>query len=105
MDKFVIEGGRALRGSVKVSGSKNAVLPVLAASLLTHEPLVLPNAPDLADVRSMLDVLRDLGSTSQRRADGALAVRSAPAPQDRASWEHVRKMRGSITVLGPLLAR
>ncbi len=105
MDKFVIEGGRTLRGKVKVSGSKNAVLPVLAASLLTDEPVVIPNAPRLSDVESMLDVLRDLGSRVERRADGAIFVQSASTPKDRASWEHVRKMRGSISVLGPLLAR
>ena len=61
MDKFVIEGGRPLRGTVEVAGSKNAVLPVLAASLLTDEPLVIPNAPRVADVRSMLRVLESLG--------------------------------------------
>lgn len=105
MDKFVIEGGRTLRGKVRVCGSKNAVLPVLAASLLTDEPLVIPNAPRLSDVESMLDVLRDLGSTATRRSDGAVLVQSADTPADRATWDHVRKMRGSIAVLGPLLAR
>jgi len=65
MDKFVIEGGRALRGKVRVSGSKNAVLPVLAASLLTEEPLRVPNAPRLSDLDSMLEVLRSLGSRAE----------------------------------------
>ncbi|MCE9593284.1 MAG: UDP-N-acetylglucosamine 1-carboxyvinyltransferase [Planctomycetes bacterium] len=105
MDKFVVEGGRTLRGKVRVGGSKNAVLPVLAASLLTDEPLVIPNAPRLSDVESMLDVLRDLGSTATRRSDGAVLVQSAATPSDCASWDHVRRMRGSISVLGPLVAR
>jgi UDP-N-acetylglucosamine 1-carboxyvinyltransferase len=105
MDKLVIEGGRPLRGSVKVAGSKNAVLPVLAASLLTDEPLVIPNAPRVADVRSMLKVLESLGSRVVQHSDGAIEVCSASVPHSEATWEHVRRMRGSVTVLGPLLAR
>ena len=105
MDKFVIEGGRPLRGRIRCGGSKNAVLPILAASLLSEEPLVIENAPRVADVDSMLEVLRSLGSSAERRADGALVVRSAPLPKDKASWNHVRRMRGSVAVLGPLLAR
>jgi len=105
MDKFVIQGGPPLRGCVRCAGSKNAVLPILAASLLTDEPLVVPNAPRVADVASMLDVLRDLGGSAERRADGAIEVCSAQVPRCHADWNHVRKMRGSIAVLGPLLAR
>lgn len=105
MDKFVIEGGRALRGSVRVAGSKNAVLPVLAASLLTDEPLVVPNAPRVADVKSMLGVLQSCGSTVEQSDDGRIEVCSAAVPKEEASWDYVRKMRGSIAVLGPLLAR
>ena len=105
MDKLVIEGGRALRGRVKTSGSKNAVLPILAASLMTEEPLVIPNAPKLSDVRTMLDVLRDLGSTVTHQDDGSVSMRSAEVPADKAGWENVRRMRGSIAVLGPLLGR
>lgn len=105
MDKFVIQGGLPLRGTVRVAGSKNAVLPVLAASLLTDEPLVIPNAPRVSDVRSMLKVLESLGSTVAQRPDGAIEVCSAAVPGTEASWDHVRKMRGSVAVLGPLLAR
>ena len=83
MDKLVIRGGRALEGSVRVAGSKNAVLPVLAASLLTDEPLVVPNAPRVRDVGTMLDVLRDLGSEVEQRTDGSVYVRSAAGPQRR----------------------
>ncbi len=105
MDKFVIQGGRPLRGSVRVEGSKNAVLPVLAASLLTDEPLVIPNAPNVSDVRSMLKVLESLGSKVRRSSTGGIEVCSASVPGTEATWEHVRKMRGSVSVLGPLLAR
>lgn len=105
MDKLVIEGGRALRGRVQTSGSKNAVLPILAASLMTEEPLIIPNAPKLSDVGTMLDLLRDLGSSAERADDGTVTVRSANVPADKAGWENVRRMRGSIAVLGPLLGR
>jgi UDP-N-acetylglucosamine 1-carboxyvinyltransferase len=105
MDKFVIEGGRALRGSVRTAGSKNAVLPVLAASLLTDEPLVIPNAPRVADVTSMLKVLESLGSRVAQNSDGSVEVCSSDVPGEAAGWDYVRKMRGSVSVLGPLLAR
>ena len=71
MDKLVIEGGRALRGRVRTAGSKNAVLPILAASLMTEAPLVIPNAPKLSDVGTMLDLLRELGSSAERDESGA----------------------------------
>jgi UDP-N-acetylglucosamine 1-carboxyvinyltransferase len=105
MDKFVIQGGRALSGSVRCGGSKNAVLPILAAALLTEEPLEVPNAPRVADVESMLDVLRDLGARAQRREDGGIELQAPRLLAHHADWNHVRKMRGSIAVLGPLLAR
>jgi UDP-N-acetylglucosamine 1-carboxyvinyltransferase len=105
MDQFVVEGGHPLEGSVAVSGSKNAVLPVMAAALLTDEPLSIPNAPRLADVDTMLDVLRDLDCAAERHADGSIEVRAPGKPRAQAAWEHVRRMRGSVTVLGPLLAR
>ncbi len=105
MDKFVVEGGRPLEGSVAVCGSKNAVLPVMAAGLLTDQPLRIQNAPLLADVDTMMHVLRDLECQAERNADGSIEVRALAKPNVRADWEHVRRMRGSVTVLGPLLAR
>lgn len=105
MDKLVIEGGRALRGRVRTAGSKNAVLPILAATLMTEEQVVIPNAPKLSDVATMLDLLVELGSSVERDDDGAVRVRSAQVPADKAGWENVRRMRGSIAVLGPLLGR
>ena len=105
MDKFVIEGGHPLEGSVRVGGSKNAVLPVMAAGLLTTEPLRITNAPRLADVDTMMSVLRDLDCSAERCADGTVEVYAREKPQSRAAWENVRRMRGSVAVLGPLLAR
>jgi len=104
MDKFVIEGGRPLAGRVRCAGSKNAVLPVLAAALLTDEPLIVPNAPRVADVDTMLDVLRDLGCEAAREGS-RVEVRAPSRPGERAGWENVRRMRGSVSVLGPLLGR
>ncbi|MCZ6597562.1 MAG: UDP-N-acetylglucosamine 1-carboxyvinyltransferase, partial [Planctomycetota bacterium] len=68
MDRFVIEGGARLDGAVGIRGAKNAVLPVLAASLLTDEPLRVPDAPRLVDVTTMMRLLRTLGSTAEREA-------------------------------------
>ncbi|MBL8862580.1 MAG: UDP-N-acetylglucosamine 1-carboxyvinyltransferase [Planctomycetes bacterium] len=105
MDKLVIEGGHPLEGSVTTCGSKNAVLPILCASLLTGERVRITNAPRLSDVATMLKVLGDLDSMAERNADGSVEIRSAEKPENRAGWENVRKMRGSVTVMGPLLAR
>jgi UDP-N-acetylglucosamine 1-carboxyvinyltransferase len=105
VDKLVIEGGHPLEGSVVTSGSKNAVLPVMAAALLTDQELCIPNAPLLSDVNTMAAVLRDLDCGAERNADGSLSLRASGKPQQRAEWENVRRMRGSVTVMGPLLAR
>ncbi len=105
MEKLVIEGGHPLEGSVAVCGSKNAVLPILAAALLTEEKLRIGNAPLLSDVSTMMAVLRDLECSAERNADGSVELCAAARPTQKADWENVRKMRGSVAVLGPLLAR
>ena len=105
MDQLVVEGGPVLAGEVGVCGAKNAVLPVLAASLLTDEPLVVPNAPRLADVRTMLGLLAELGVEVEREGDGPVTVTAGSEVGSEAPWELVRKMRASVLVLGPLLAR
>jgi UDP-N-acetylglucosamine 1-carboxyvinyltransferase len=105
LDKLVIEGGHPLEGSVQVCGAKNAVLPVLCASLLTSERVRITNAPNLSDVTTMLKVLADLDCATERNADGSVEIRAPAKPECRAGWENVRKMRGSVTVMGPLLAR
>jgi len=105
LDKLIVEGGRALEGAVPTSGSKNAVLPILAASILTREPLVVRRAPHLSDVRTMLGILRSLGAEGDPASDGSIEVSCDADLRPRAPWEEVRKMRGSVCVLGPLLAR
>lgn len=105
MDLFRIEGGKPLSGTVKAAGAKNAVLPILTAALLTEEPLEVENAPGLADVDTLLNLLRELGCEAERSEGGRVHIQSAKQPHYRAGWEQVRRMRGSFCVLGPLLAR
>jgi len=105
LDKFVIEGGHPLEGSVATNGAKNAVLPILAAGLLTSGRLRIGNAPRLSDVDTMMQVLRDLECSAERNADGSIEVAPTAQLANKAGWENVRKMRGSVAVLGPLLGR
>lgn len=105
MDRLIVEGGARLEGEVRTAGSKNAVLPILCASLLTSEEVRIENAPRLADVETIMRVLGALGSEVEREDSGAVRVRSAGEIGNRATWEDVRRMRGSVTVLGPILAR
>tara|TARA_R110002126_G_scaffold10067_5_gene45057 strand:+ start:5160 stop:6434 length:1275 start_codon:yes stop_codon:yes gene_type:complete len=105
LDKLVVEGGRPLAGSIRTAGSKNAVLPILAASILSRETLTVKGAPRLSDVHTMLDVLRGLGATADQDADGTVHISCENDLAGLAPWEHVRKMRGSVCVLGPLLGR
>ena len=104
MDAFLISGGRPLEGRTRVNGSKNAALPILAASLLTDEPLVIDGVPDLADIRNMLRLLSELGCDAPDHADGPITVHTLDSAQDHARYEIVRTMRASVCVLGPLLA-
>ena len=106
MDKLVIRGGGdlRLRGEVLMSGAKNAVLPAIAASLLTSEEIRLTNVPRVKDVETILTLIADLGGTA--KADGdAVSLRVPEIRSDEASYELVRAMRASILVLGPLVAR
>jgi UDP-N-acetylglucosamine 1-carboxyvinyltransferase len=103
MDSFLIEGGVPLRGEVTISGSKNAVLPIMAATLLTAETCVIRRVPDLSDVGFMSKILRSLGAEVAFEA-GVLTVRAAKI-SGFGDYELIRKMRGSICILGPLLAR
>ena len=105
MDKFVIRGGERLTGSVRISGSKNAALPLLAASLLTEGPSVFSDVPDLADVRFMSDLMAGLGTEISRDEQGRIHVCVTDESKSLAEYEIVRKMRASICVLGPLLAK
>src|SRR6266576_922261 len=103
MDKILIHGGHPLSGSIKVSGSKNSSLPILAATLLTPEPCVVQGVPDLSDTHYMLQILTHLGAQVER-ASGTVSV-AAEKIQSAAPYEVVRKMRASVCVLGPLLGR
>ncbi len=107
MDRFVIEGGRRLEGRVRVNGSKNAALPLMAAALLTDRPVTLRGVPALADIENMLRLLDELGveRTGELGAGGALTLRSADESNSHARYEIVRTMRASICALGPMLAR
>ena len=104
MDKLVIRGGPGLRGEARMSGAKNAVLPAIAASLLTGGEIRLTNVPRVKDVETILTLIADLGGAA--RADGdAVSLRVPEIRSDEASYELVRAMRASILVLGPLVAR
>jgi UDP-N-acetylglucosamine 1-carboxyvinyltransferase len=105
MDKLVIEGGRPLAGRVRVSGAKNAALPILCASLLSPEPLVLTNVPQLNDVRTMQTLLAQMGVRLDARTPGAVALDAGRIDWPLAPYELVKTMRASILALGPLLAR
>jgi UDP-N-acetylglucosamine 1-carboxyvinyltransferase len=103
MDSFLIKGGMPLHGEVTISGSKNAALPIMAATLLTDEPCVIRRVPDLSDTRFMVKILESLGA-SAKFEDGTLTVHARKI-RGYADYELVRKMRGSICIAGPLLAR
>lgn len=104
MDRFRIEGGRRLNGSVPVARAKNAVLPILAACLLTEEPCTIRSIPRLEDVNTMLRLLRSLG-VSVRQKDRNLTLCASGRLDTTAAYDIVRKMRAGYYVLGPLLAR
>ena len=103
MDSFLIKGGVPLHGEVTISGSKNAALPILAATLLTDEPCVIRRVPDLTDTRFMVKILESLGARAEFD-DGTVTIH-AKKIQGYADYDLVRKMRGSICIAGPLLAR
>ena len=103
MDKILIHGGYPLSGSIKVSGSKNSSLPILAATLLTREPCIVHGVPDLSDTNYMLQILTHLGAQVER-ASGTVSV-TAEKVHSVAPYDVVRKMRASVCVLGPLLGR
>jgi len=105
MDKFVVRGGGRLTGPVRISGAKNASLPILAASLLTEGQSIFDDVPELADIHHMSALMGQLGAEVARDEHGRLSVRVTDESQSHAEYEMVRKMRASICVLGPLLAK
>jgi len=104
MDKLVIEGGVRLKGDVVISGSKNSVLPIMAATLLTDEPCVIKSVPNLRDTNTMVKILRSLGKSVEFEK-GVLHVGSTKTTSYVADYKLVSTMRASFCVLGPLLGR
>lgn len=104
MEKLVIEGGKPLHGTVKISGAKNAALPLLAATLLAPGIHVLHNVPDLRDTRTILTLLESLGLTWEREG-ATIRIDGSGLRYSEASYDLVKTMRASVLVLGPLLAR
>jgi UDP-N-acetylglucosamine 1-carboxyvinyltransferase len=105
MDYFVIQGGKRLRGTIKVSGSKNAALPIMAATLMCSEPVVLRNIPDLSDIEYMVTILEKLGVRVDRLEPGTMRFEVVDESISHADYETVRKMRASVCVMGPLLGK
>lgn len=105
MDKLRIIGGRPLLGEVAISGAKNAVLPILAATLLVKGQTVIDNVPRLADVNTLIKVLNAMGAKAEFTAQNQVTVDATEISNPVAPYELVRTMRASVLVLGPLLAR
>jgi len=120
MDAFVIRGGTPLHGSIRINGAKNAALPLMAAALLTDQPITLRDVPNLVDIRNMSALLAELGCSCQRdesarqslnldpsdsRQSAPLLLRTTVESASHARYDIVRTMRASVCVLGPLLAR
>lgn len=105
MEMFRIEGGRTLNGTVRVNGSKNAALPILASTLAMDGPVVLDQIPKLQDVSTMSGLLRSMGASIERQADDSLIADTGSVHTSVAPYELVRQMRASVCVLGPLLTR
>ncbi len=103
MDKLFVHGGSTLKGSVHISGSKNASLPILAATLLTGETCIIRRVPDVSDTNYMIQILAALGAEVER-SSGTVRITAGKISHD-APYEIVRKMRASICVMGPLLSR
>ncbi|MGB1540250.1 MAG: UDP-N-acetylglucosamine 1-carboxyvinyltransferase, partial [Rickettsiales bacterium] len=104
MDRLRIQGGAKLKGSITISGAKNAALKLMAASLLTEEPLTLHNVPELADVQTMAELLAHHGVVVEP-LDHGYTLTAKQVSDLTAPYDLVRRMRASVVVLGPLLAR
>jgi len=105
MEKFIIEGGRELSGIVVPSGNKNAALPMLAACLLTDEPIILHNVPRIRDVGTMIELLQTIGVEVQDQGGGTLVLRACHVSPTQFDAELFRHIRGSILLAGPMLTR
>lgn len=104
MEKLLISGGKPLKGEVKISGAKNSVLPILAASLLSDEEVIIGNVPHLQDVTTTISLLTEMGATLSIDEKMKVSINSSSMKSFYAPYEMVKTMRASILVLGPLLA-
>ncbi|MCC7210991.1 MAG: UDP-N-acetylglucosamine 1-carboxyvinyltransferase [Candidatus Brocadia sp.] len=108
MDKIVIEGENRLEGSVRINGAKNAALPIMAACILLHGPSRIKGIPDIIDIQTQSEILRNLGGEVKKAESGTIEIIFRDGENDdkyTAPYELVRKMRASICVLGPLLSK
>ncbi|MDR0919331.1 MAG: UDP-N-acetylglucosamine 1-carboxyvinyltransferase, partial [Oscillospiraceae bacterium] len=105
MNKFVIKGGRPLLGEVYVSGSKNAALPIIAATVLVDEPVVLDNLPNISDVSVMLRSLEEMGATINRIDKNSVRIDTTSLRNRSVSYEMATKIRGSYYFIGSLLGQ
>src|SRR5438034_2892980 len=104
-ESFVIEGGRPLYGRIQAAGNKNGALPILAACLLTAEPVVLRNVPRIVDVETMIELLNDVGAEVEWTGPNEVRVRAAEIVKEELDEELCSRMRASFLLAGPLLAR
>ena len=108
MDKFVIRGGEPLLGTIHISGAKNAALPCMAAALLTDQPVILENIPQVRDIHTTRNLLAAMGAEVELgygRAQHRTTIHCEKLASPEASYELVKTMRASTLVLGPLVAR
>ena len=105
MEKIRIVGGKALEGTVRISGAKNASLPDVCASILTDQPVILSNVPEVRDIRTMGRVLSAMGVETDIKVGGVVELKAAKLTSVEATYDLVKTMRASVLVLGPVLAR
>src|SRR3989344_3829158 len=104
-NKFIIRGGKKLRGAIDVKGSKNAALPILAATLLTSGKCRISNIPRVSDVSGMLELMKEIGSEIKWVGEDSLEIENKNITLSKIKGDAVKKMRASILLVGPLLAR
>jgi len=105
MPSFLVEGGQELRGAIRPAGNKNAALPALAATLLTAEPVILDNVPRIKDVETLMEIIRSLGASVEWVGDDTVEVRAENVRAGRPDPDLAKRIRASILLAGPLLAR
>jgi UDP-N-acetylglucosamine 1-carboxyvinyltransferase len=104
MEKFVIEGGHSLRGTVVPSGNKNAAFPLISAALLTDQPVTLHNLPNIGDVRTMLALVEDLGAEVTRHDNHSATLRAGAIRRTTPHPELFSHIRGALVLMGSMLA-